>query len=237
MNLRTKLDDIPSHTKITYDSSICMLGSCFSASIGGKLLRYKHNVLKNPFGTLYHPSTIRRNLDTQENHSYNKKDNIIKLDNRYVHYDTHSDIYAGDSDAIVSLLAQKKHEVQDFLTQADFIFLTLGSAWHFYHKHLNRIVANCHKQPSDLFERRLSSVADVIIDLNVIVKTLKALNADAKIIFTVSPVRHIRDGLVDNNRSKSHLLTAVHHICDIYPPYRTGHRLCLGKVEGDIYDI
>ena len=211
MKFRTVLDSPPSDTKITYDSSICMLGSCFSDSIGGKLLRFKLNILKNPFGTLYHPSAVRNNL------TYNgliSSKSIIKVDNRFVHYDVHSDIHASSEEELIKLLEEKRNGTNQYLTTCDFVFITLGTAWHFYHKKLDRIVSNCHKQPSHLFERRLSSVQEVREDLNVIVAHINKKNADANVVFTVSPVRHIRDGLIENNRSKSHLLAAVHEVCD-----------------------
>lgn len=211
MKFRTTLDYPPSATKITYDSSICMLGSCFSDSIGGKLLRYKLKIIKNPFGTLYHPSAIKNNLAYTGLPSV---EHIVKIDNRFVHFDAHSDIHASSEEKLIQLLGEKRNQTKQYLTTCDFVFITLGTAWHFYHKTLDLIVSNCHKQPSQYFERRLSSVQEVREDLKAIVDHINKQNADANVIFTVSPVRHIRDGLIENNRSKSHLLAAVHEVCD-----------------------
>ncbi len=211
MNFRTNLDSPSSDVKITYDTSICMLGSCFSDSIGGKLVRNKLKVLKNTFGTLYHPAAIRKNLlDTGPA----LKQDIVQIDNRYLHYDMHSDVCATSMIDVLRRVKEQRKVTSAYLATCDFVFLTLGTAWHFYHRELNRIVANCHKQPSRLFERRLSSVTEVTADLQAIIGYIKEVNADANIVLTVSPVRHIRDGLIENNRSKSHLLTAVHEVCD-----------------------
>ncbi len=213
MKFRTILDSPPSATKITYDSSICMLGSCFSDSIGGKLLRSKLNVLKNPFGTLYHPSAIKKNLLDNDILS---DQGIVKVDNRYVHYDAHSDIHATSEDKLIQLLEEQRKKTKEYISGCDFVFITLGTAWHFYHNGLDRIVSNCHKQPSQLFDRRLSSVTEVIDDLEALVGHIKEENAYANVILTVSPVRHIRDGLIENNRSKGHLLAAVHEISNLH---------------------
>ena len=213
MKFRTDLDSPSSNVKITYDSSICMFGSCFSDSIGGKLLQNKLKVLKNTFGTLYHPSAIRKNLLDA---AAPTEGDVVQIDNRFVHYDLHSDIFALSASDLLKRIKKQRAATHMFLTQCDFVFITLGTAFHFYHKTLNRIVANCHKQPGHLFERKLSSVKEVIEDLQALVNYIEKVNADANIVLTVSPIRHLRDGLVENNRSKSHLLTAVHEICDTH---------------------
>lgn len=213
MKLRTILDAPSSAIKITYDSSICMLGSCFSDSIGGKLVRNKLKVLKNTFGTLYHTAAIRKNLLTTASSS---ERDIVKIDNRFVHFDMHSDVYAMSTNELLHRTKEQRRATKEYLATCDLVFITLGTAWHFYHKDLNRIVANCHKQPNHLFDRRLSSVTDITDDLQAIIQHIKEVNADANVVLTVSPVRHLRDGLVENNRSKSHLLTAVHEVCETY---------------------
>jgi len=106
------------------------------------------------------------------------------------------------------LIQQTKRQTYKHLQRSNILFITLGTAYYFYHKSLDHIVANCHKQPNGLFERRLSSYDELIIDINLLVESVKSIKSDIKIVFTVSPV----SGLIANARSKSLLISAVHEI-------------------------
>jgi len=149
----------------------------------------------------------------------------VPLGDRWTHLLVHSDITASSVQALTDHYTFVNKSFVERIEQSQYIFITLGSAWHFRHKDSDQIVANCHKQPADQFERMLSPPDHIIKELSDGIQTLRSINPQLNVVLTVSPVRHIRDGLIANSRSKAHLLTAVHYIIEqfdnahYYPAY------------------
>lgn len=188
---------------------IVSLGSCFAVNIAQKLSYYKFQILSNPFGILFHPLAIEKII---------KKctDNELFTDNDFfLHNDLWHcfDFHSAFSQPSIQELKQRANELhqntRNTLQKSDFLIITLGTAW-VYHHFEKGIVANCHKLPAKYFEKRLLSVAEIEKSLQRISRQISKINNNLKIILTVSPVRHIKDGFVENQLSKSHLISGIH---------------------------
>ncbi len=191
-----------------------MIGSCFTTYIAEKLVSGKFKILCNPFGTLYHPFAVNHNLSNAINGIPPDESMICRLENRYVHFACHSKIHGTSPEDLRVALIRVQEEVSNFIREVKYIFITLGTSFYFIHKQLDCIVGNCHKQPANHFDRRIANADQLITCLEELISAINRVNAYAKVVFTVSPVRHIRDGLVNNNRSKAHLMTAIHSVID-----------------------
>lgn len=204
-----KLDfDIPeSPAKINLKDPVYLIGSCFSDSIGDRLRGDKFNCMSNPFGTIYNPISIfkllRDELDAK---------NTIKSQGVLYHWDTHGRISGLNESELANTVEQTEKASSDFLANASHLIITLGSSLVYRLKTSKQVVANCHKVDSQQFSKEMLSVEEICEDWAKTYRALLKINPNLKVIFTVSPVRHVRDGLIDNNLSKAILLQAVHRI-------------------------
>ena len=214
MEFRTKIPIKEAEPKIDYESKIFLIGSCFVENIGKKLDFYKLQTLQNPFGILFHPlaiATFFRKL--KEDVMYTEKD-IFQYQERWHCFDAHSSLSNPDAEGLLKNLNSALQKAREFLQQSSHLVITLGTAWSYYHLESEQSVANCHKVPQKSFRKELQSTEEIERALNEIVEVVHQINSDAAVIFTVSPVRHIKDGFVENQRSKAHLITAVHNILE-----------------------
>ncbi|MGG8496645.1 GSCFA domain-containing protein [Tenacibaculum sp. TC6] len=200
--------------QITYQSKLVLLGSCFSENIGHKLSYYKFQSSQNPLGILFQPKAIE-NLIT---HSINKKDytekDIFFYNERWHCFDAHSALSCENSEDLLTQLNTSLTASLEQLTQATHVIITLGTSWVYRHIETDTIVANCHKVPQKKFLKELLSVDEISESLEAINALLKSINSNVAIIYTVSPVRHLKDGFIENQRSKAHLLSAIHAIAN-----------------------
>lgn len=216
MNLQTKIPLLPKRfNQIDYNSKVLLLGSCFSENIGEKFSYYKFDSVQNPFGILFQPLAIERLITN----AINKKEyteNDIFLHNEQWHcFDTHSRLSHSNKDQLISELNSQILQTHNFLKEATHITITLGTAWTYRHIETDKIVANCHKVPQKKFLKELLSVEQITESLDAIISLVKSVNPDVNFIFTVSPVRHIKDGFVENTLSKAHLITAIHNVLSL----------------------
>ncbi len=205
---------------ITHQHRLMLMGSCFTENIGAKLNSYKFTTLQNPNGILFNPVSVAEALT-----DYIEKKDFIADDlftineawHSWKHHSRFSGLRAEESLAKINSAVTEAHQ---FLKEADYLFITLGSAWVYQltEKAANAIVgsvaANNHKAPADWFSRKLLQTEDVLRVLDNVIHRLFHFNSKLKIIFTISPVRHLREGVVENNRSKAVLISAVHHLVD-----------------------
>lgn len=197
--------------KIELHDQILALGSCFALNIGRRLSESKFETLSNPFGTLYSPYSICAALDHSLRSTFNPA-HTVQVQGIHYHWDAHSDIHGNTLDDLQSKLLKQSELTKGKLSHARWLLLTFGTSYMYYHKGIKSLVANCHRVPASWFEKRLLTVAEI---KKIFTGTLQAIwdkNPDLNVILTVSPVRHIRDGLVENNLSKSILLQAVHEL-------------------------
>ncbi len=212
MITRTEISPGKAPFTLEHNQTIVTMGSCFADMIGDKLQYYKFNVAANPFGTTFNPISIFNLLTI----SIEKKFNPFPASLGEVWYDHqfHSEISALTPEQLHALSNERIGATAKALARASCLVITLGSAWVYRHVESNHIVNNCHKQSGRYFKKELLSVKHILEDFETVYHKLKELNPNIKIIFTVSPVRHIKDTLPLNSVSKAILLSAVHYICE-----------------------
>lgn len=204
--------DIPSsEKKINLKGNIYLVGSCFSDEIGALLLENRFNLLSNPFGTIYNPHSIFKLLRDEAS-----KNNTIESQGVFYHWDCHGQISGLSKSEIENAFANNRRQSNVFIKESNWLIVTLGTSIVYRLKSTNEIVANCHKVPASEFRKEYLTSDEIVADFEKSFQHLKNLNPDINIILTVSPVRHIKDGLVENNLSKSILLDAVHQIVNEY---------------------
>ncbi len=217
---------------ISYYTPIVSLGSCFAVNMAQKFAYYKFPITVNPFGVLFHPLAIENILQhTIENSRYTAED--FFLHNELWHsFDFHSDMSQPSLKEAIQLANSQQIQLQQALQEASFCFITLGTAWVYIYNSTDTIVANCHKLPSQHFSKRLLSVEEITESLSHIIALLKQLNPSITIVFTISPVRHIKDGFFENQVSKSQLFSALYPlITDSKSLYFPAYELLLDELR------
>jgi hypothetical protein len=213
MEFRKELDIKPFPEKISIKDPIMLTGSCFSDNLGDKLKKNRFNVLINPSGIMFNPVSITRSLTSYiTGHPYDRS-MIFKTQEWWTSWEHHTRFSHPDPDVLLDMMNSSVKEAHDFLKKTKWLIITLGSAW-VYQLENGDIVANCHKVPADQFRKKLLAVEDVLSSLDNLIHRLFIYNPGIRIMFTISPVRHLRDGFIENNRSKAVLIQAVHHLVD-----------------------
>jgi GSCFA family len=231
MQFQLNPDIKPFAQKISYTDKIMLMGSCFTEHIGNALADLKFQTLQNPNGILYSPDAVCRALNTYiSGKEYNEKD-LFYLNEVWNSWQHHSRFSNIDKTVCLQKINVSQKAAHEFLTDADWLIITLGSAFCYVldtasvSRPAGNGVANCHRAPTTWFKKILLPVDEIIMLLNECIANIKVYNSKCKIIFTVSPVRHIRDGIVENNRSKARLIEAVHSViesnddCFYFPAY------------------
>jgi hypothetical protein len=210
MEFRTAFKQKVAMPSISYNSSILLLGSCFSDVMGQKLKEAQFNCVSNPFGVIFNTSSLRFWFEQVLHRRTISVKDLVNVQDNYVHFQAHSKFNASEADVVLNKLQDAFDEFQASVGTASHIFITLGTAWVYERIDSKEIVANCHKVPQVHFRKVLQTTTQIEEDLKAIKGVVNTLNPEAKLIFTVSPVRHLKDGMVENQRSKSHLITALH---------------------------
>jgi len=212
MNFRTELILEKSDFSLNHDQKIVSFGSCFAEEMATRLSHLKFNVLANPFGILFHPLAIENALQRIESKALYLEEEIFNLNDIYFSWDHHSSFSSLDANQTLAEINTSLIEANDFLEDADVVLITLGTSWIYKLKELDFVVANCHKVPQQHFEKVLLSESEIITSLQNSLKIISTMAPNAKVIFTVSPVRHLKDGMIENNVSKARLLSALYQI-------------------------
>lgn len=212
MQLQTHINIPEEKPKIDYSSKVLLLGSCFSENIGEKFAYYQFQQLQNPFGILFHPFAIESFIKKVVSQQKYTEQEIFEHQEIFSCFDAHSRLNALSKEELLSNLNSALVETFQFLKKATHITITLGTAWIYKHIEQNKYVANCHKIPQKNFQKELSSVEGIEKSLQNIIAYIQQINTNGKFIFTISPVRHAKDGLVENQQSKAHLIAALHQI-------------------------
>lgn len=206
---------VSTHT-ISLSDKILTLGSCFADAIGSRLIQSKVQALANPFGVLYNPHSIHRLLQYAVFNEPVPEHTFLKHHDIYLNYDFHSELSALQKETLQHTLRNMIGSTHHFLKDARWLLITYGTAWIYERTDTGEIVANCHKQPANQFQKSLLTQKKIIQSFDTIYKTLKEFNPDIRIILTVSPVRHIKDTLELNSVSKSILRVACHSLQETY---------------------
>ena len=215
MNLQTKII-LKKETKnrINYNSKLVLLGSCFSKNIGNKLTYFKFQTHQNPFGILFHPKAIENLITNAINEKEYVSKDLIFQDERWHSFDAHSNLSSSNQEILLKKLNSSVQATNKKLKKATHIIITLGTSWVYRSIETDAVVANCHKIPQKKFSKELLSIVEINKSLKTIISLLKSINKDINVLFTVSPIRHLKDGFIENTQSKSHLIAAIHNIID-----------------------
>lgn len=199
---------------ISYTDKILFIGSCFSEEIGNKLDTLKFDVLQNPNGILYDPISISDALLSYIGNKPINEKNLFELNGLWHSWKHHSCFSGTNKNEVLKKINDSQSRAHDFLKEAKFLFITFGTAFAYLLKNNSQNVANCHKAPGDIFLKTLFSAEEIKDNLLSTIAALKNFNPELKIVLTVSPVKHIKDGVIENNRSKSRLIEAAHLLVD-----------------------
>ncbi len=212
-------------TRINYRNKILLSGSCFTEHIGNSLSELKFSVLQNPNGILFDPRSVCSSLISYIENKYYKKEDLFYLNEVWNSWEHHSRFSNINADECLEAINASQQQAHDFLKNTHWLIITLGSSFSYRLTDESdkaslangEGVANCHRAPSQWFNKHLLSIDETVSLLDTAYHRLKQFNPKLKIIFTISPVRHIRDGVIENNRSKARLIEAVHHMVNKFP--------------------
>ncbi len=210
MNFRTNIQLKSQENQIDYKSKLLFIGSCFSQHISKKLDYFKFDVLTNPFGILYNPKAIETLIANSINGKNYTENDVFYLNERWHCFDSHSDLSSPDKTILLDNLNKALTDTKVQIKTSSHISITLGTSWVYRNLKSKNYVANCHKIPQKEFAKELLSISVIEKSLDNICLIISEINEKAKIIFTVSPVRHLKDGFVENAQSKAHLLAGIH---------------------------
>ncbi|MDR1562605.1 MAG: GSCFA domain-containing protein [Dysgonamonadaceae bacterium] len=225
MKFRTEIKINPAGFQINHKDKIQIIGSCFAENIAKKLNDTGFITDVNPFGIIYNPSTIAKSITEIIEEKQYTNDEIFLYEGIYHSASHHSRFSDTNRDATLNKINSKLNESSDFIRQATVILITFGTAYVYRFQKTGEIVANCHKMPEKMFIRTRLNVKEIVENWTVVIKKLQEINENLKIIFSISPVRHFRDGFHENQLSKSIMLLAVNEIinnfpnCNYFPSY------------------
>ena len=221
MDFHLAFNPRPFSTKIAHQHKILLMGSCFTENMGSKLKYHKFNVFENPNGILFNPISIISAINSYINPKINTASDLFYQNESWNSWQYHSRFSNPDKESCLNNINQSQQQANQFLKMADWLIITLGSAYAYSIQNkltangaggVDEIVANCHKVPVDKFSKIMLPVNEIIETFQYTISKLLLFNPSLKIIFTISPVRHLRDGLVENNRSKATLILAVEQL-------------------------
>ena len=210
MKFRTEIEHLKRGGIVDYSTNIFTIGSCFAQNIAERLSASKFRVASSPLGILFNPASIADTLSTFA--TMQKVDNarIVRREEGWVALDCHSILAQPTLEAAIDAYNSAVEEGHKALTAADCVVITLGTAFIYEHIATQRVVANCHKLPQSDFIRRKLSVEEIV---ELFTPLLKGVLSNKQVIFTLSPIRHIADGLTENSLSKATLRVAIGELC------------------------
>lgn len=193
-----------------HGDKILQLGSCFSTNMTHWFRKAGFEVYENPFGVVFHPIALADQILLAL--AARKPKSIVQKDGVFVSFDASGILYGTSEAEIVSLIRQRSIELKQALLESKVLIVTFGSSHGYEFKETSEVVSNCHQQPSNVFEKKLFSCESMIEKWQHALDLVRELNPEMKVVFTVSPVRYIRDGLIENNQSKAALIALVHRL-------------------------
>lgn len=223
MKFRYELEIAAPQKTIEHNHNIMLIGSCFTENIGDKLAKHKFTMLQNPNGILFNPVSVSEaiiNVVEQKEYTTNDLFYYNEAYHSWQHHSKFSNLQANDAITDINLSTQEAHT---FLKQANTLIITLGSAWIYtlteqaLNAKVGTVAANNHKAPHNWFDKKLMTPAQVITVLGTMLDRVGSINKNIQVIFTISPVRHLREGAINNNRSKAVLIQAIHDLIDYLP--------------------
>lgn len=225
MKFRTEIFPEKPDFTIEHKDKIITFGSCFAENIALYFQRNKFNVFPNPFGVLYNPVSILNSINIIKSKKVFTKDDLFFDQSEWHSFYHHSDFSHHNHEICLQKINETTTDCFDRLKNADVIIITFGTAFVYELKESAQVVSNCHKIPQEKFIRKLLTLDETMTAVTGIIETISELNKKVKLIFTVSPVRHWKEGAVNNQLSKATLLLTVKNVienypaCDYFPSY------------------
>lgn len=213
MKLSTEIPIEPMKHRVVYGDGMLFLGSCFADEIGNSCKGLGFNAVVNPFGVLYNPLSIANALHRLQSGTPFSSEEVIQVGEEYYCTFSHNtNFWNPTKEGLLNHVNKELEEASLCFKKAQWVIISLGTAWVFRFQPTMQVVANCHKMPSRLFERFCLSLPQTIQSLSAVLEA----HPDKEFIFTVSPLRHLKDGLHGNQLSKATLLLAVEQLCNNY---------------------
>jgi hypothetical protein len=234
MELRTIFNITPSPVKITYDDPVAFIGSCFAKEIGAQFKSGHLPVMINPAGTVYNPVSVCNTLDTITGRIKYSKEDLYDFKGTWLSFDHHSDFSSEDHDKVLGRINSGMEAAGRFLSGVKFLFITFGTARVFRWKISGKIVSNCHRIPSSEFTHELLTTGEICSLWTQQLDKLQLMFPKLKVVFTISPVRHWKDGAHGNQVSKSVLFLAVEEL--LAHPIKPGYFPAYELVMDDLRD-
>jgi hypothetical protein len=226
MDFTTTIPISKSSNPIHYDSRIISFGSCFAQNIGEKFSYFKFQNIVNPFGIIFNPVSIENLISRAVNNQEFSENDIFFQNDLWHCFEVHSELSHSDKTIFLDRLNQILSDFHLQIFKSTHFQITYGTSWVYRNKSSNSIVANCHKVPQSQFEKEILSVATIEKSIRNTIYLIQKVNPNCHFIFTISPVRHIKDGFIENQRSKAHLISALHNFvtlslskCNYFPSY------------------
>ena len=216
MKFRTELKFDKQRDNVTHSDSILAIGSCFVENIGAKLSSLKFDISVNPFGIIFNPYSMAKILNNGLTNRIRLEQecDVLESNGIFKSFDFHSKFNASTYNGFIKKVEGEHKAIKSQLVNCNYLFLTFGTAWVYRLVEANKIVANCQKVPQSNFTKELLDLSDITEVYVKIIKELIKVNPTIKIVLTVSPVRHIKDGIVENNQSKAVLLLLCKALAD-----------------------
>jgi hypothetical protein len=213
MQLHTKLNIKPLNQTIVYDDGLVFMGSCFADEVGGLCRGLGFDAMVNPFGVLYNPASIAQSLERLDSGQPFGHEEVVEVgEGQYCTFSHNTAFWSHSETALLESVNQSLDEAHAHYMRSKWVIVSLGTSWVFRDKEKGEVVSNCHKLPANWFERQFLSVEHSSRYLSAIVQR----HPEKQFVFTVSPLRHLKDGLHENQLSKAALLLAVDEVCKAY---------------------
>ena len=210
MHFTTKVPVKSYEYPINYSSKLLLLGSCFAENIGEKFDYFKFQATTNPFGIIFNPVSIEKLVKRAVNRKVFTDADVFFHNDLWHSYDVHSGCSHSDKEILLKQLNAAVEVMYRQIVEASHILITYGTSWVYRLKATNEIVANCHKVPQNEFTKEILSPETTAQSIQNTMNLIRQINPEVMFIFTISPVRHTKDGFPENQRSKAHLIAAVH---------------------------
>jgi hypothetical protein len=217
MKLMLDINIPTSEEKISYKNKMLLIGSCFTEEIGQRLKHVKFNLLQNPNGILYDPLSMSKSIDSYIENKVYAEDYLFYNNELWHSWQHHSRFSGINKEEVLQHINSSQKQAHEYLKEANWLILTPGTSFYYTLLEKEESVANCHKVPASSFRQAMLTSGEIIEQLTKTFEKLRSFNPKLNIIFTVSPVRHIRQGIVENNLSKSRLIDAIHSLIDANP--------------------
>jgi len=212
MNFTTKVPVKTYEFPINYSAKLLLLGSCFAENMGEKFVYFKFQTTINPFGIIFNPVSIEKLVKRAVNRINFTEADVFFHNDLWHSYDVHSECSHSDKEILLKKLNAALEAMHRQIAEVSHIVITYGTSWVYQLKTTGEIVANCHKVPQSEFSKEILSPESIAQSILNTMNLIRQINPEVKFIFTISPVRHTKDGFPENQRSKAHLMTAIHPI-------------------------